>query len=241
MRRSVNLVGAGVLVAGLAASGAQAAFFSFASDSADQAWTFQSTSPTTFVNGTGVNNPIILNIDDNNGILPTLQFSTHFTSSTTIAFAGDVVVGGAVSHNYTAVGNFSFVDNSTNIAILTGTYSAQLFTARGAASSWFTTATMQGDNSSGSVNLNWGGATLAGYGLTANTNYAGAFAFALDSINTSGAIPYSGQNPGVGLTNSLPNANWFSEASFVASTVPAPASLSLLGLGGLIAARRRRS
>ena len=90
------------------------------------------------------------------------------------------------------------------------------------------------------MNLTWSGAALPGYGLVPGT-VPGEFAFALDTLNTNGAIPYGGLSPGVGLTNSLPNAPWFSEASFVAATVPAPATLVLLGAGGLLAGRRRRS
>lgn len=223
-----------------ASGAAQAAFFSFSSDSADHAWTFTGNG-STFTQATSANDPIVLMIDDNNGPLPALVFSTRFTATTTLAFAGDVPVGGAVSHNYTASGSFTFVDIATNTPILTGAYTGQLFTARGAASSWFTTAALQGSSAGNSVmNLTWSGAPLPGYGLLPGAA-PGEFAFALDTINTSGVIPYGGQSPGVGLTNSLPNAPWFSEASFVAATVPGPAGLALLGLAGMVAGRRRRA
>jgi len=221
---------------------AQAAFMSFASDSADRAWTFTGSGGTFTSNSLGGNaNPIILNIDDNNGVQPRLEFSCAFASTTTFTFAGDVTVGGVISHNYSASGTYSFTDIATGTTIFSVTYSGMLLTARGSSNSWFTTAALQGDNTGGSVAMTWSGANLPDYGLANNTIYRGGFAFALDSINTSGAIPYGGGSTGVGLTNNLPNATWFAESSFVATTIPAPAGLSLLALSGLMGARRRRS
>jgi MYXO-CTERM domain-containing protein len=220
---------------------AHAAFMSFASDSADRAWTFTGSGSSFTANSLGGSaNPIILNIDDNNGPQPTLQFSCAFTSTTTIAFAGDVTVGGAISHNYTASGSYSFTDLATNTTIFSVTYSGLLFTARGGSGTWLTTAALQGDNTGGSVTMTWSGANLPNYGLANNATYHGGFSFALDAINTSGVIPYGGQNPGASLTNNLPNATWFSEASFTATTVPTPAGLSLLALSGALGTRRRR-
>lgn len=223
------------------AGSAQAAFFSFASDTADHAWTFTGNG-NTFTQATGVNDPIILMIDDQNGTLPSLQYSCRFTATTTLVFAGNVAVGGAISHNYSAGGTFSFVDIATNQPILNGSYAGQLFTARGLQSSWFSTAALQGDSTSGTMNLNWTGATLPGYNLTANTVYPGQFSFSLDALNTNGTLPWGGQGPGVNLNASnFPNATWFSEASFVATNnIPAPAGLSLLGAAGVLGARRRR-
>ena len=232
-----------VCVAALAAlaGSADAALFSFASDTADHAWTFTG-SGATFSQATGVNDPIVLVIDDMNGPLPRLEFSCRFTASTTLTFAGNVNVGGAVSHNYAASGSFSFVDVSTNVTILSGAYSGQLFTARGAALSWFTTAALQGDSTVGTMNLTWGGANLPGYNLATNTVYPGQFGFSLDAINTNGIIPWGGQGAGVNLgANNFPNATWFSEGSFVATNnIPAPAGATLLGLAGVLGARRRR-
>jgi hypothetical protein len=225
-----------------AAGAADAAFFSFASDSADRAWTF-SGSGSTFNAASlgGANNPVILNIDDNNGTQPRLEVSCALTASTTIAFAGDVPVGGAISHNYTASGSYSFLDIASGTTILSVTYSGLLFTARGGPGTWFTTAALQGDNTAGTVTMTWSGANLPAYGLANNAIYRGGFSFALDAINTSGGIPYAGQNPGLNLTNNLPNATWFAESSFAATTLPSPSSLTLLGLSGLIGARRRRA
>jgi hypothetical protein len=231
-----------VAVAALSAGSAHAAFMSFASDSADHAWTFTGNGSTFTSTSLGGNaNPILLNIDDNNGPAPDLQFSCAFTSTTTLTFAGDVNVGGVISHNYTASGNYNFTDVATGTTIFTVTYTGMLFTARGSNTSWFTTGALQGDNTGGNVTMTWTGANLPNYGLANNAIYRGGFSFALDSINTSGALPYAGGSSGVNLTNNLPNATWFAESSIVATTIPAPARLSVLGLSALIGARRRRS
>ncbi|MEX2219467.1 MAG: hypothetical protein WD749_12005 [Phycisphaerales bacterium] len=234
--RITGAISAAALAA--AASSADAALFSFASDTASGAWTFTG-SGAAFSNATGVL-PVTLLIDDHNGALPTLEVSTRFAANITLAHAGSVPVGGGFSHNYLASGNYSFTDIATNQVILTVNFSGQLFTAHGGQSSWFSTAALQGSNNTGSTVLTWSGASLPTYNLLAGP-HNGGFAFALATLNTSGAIPYTGQSLGVGLTNNLPNATWFAEASWAATTVPAPAALPLLAAAGLFASRRRRA
>lgn len=230
------------LVALAAAAGtADAALLSFSSGSAGGSWTWTG-SGSNVTDATGPNAPIILDIDDSNGVLPTLSVSTQFNAQYTLSYVASVPLGnGAFSHNYLASGSFSFQDMVSGTTLLTVNFANCLYTARGAVSSWFTTGALQGDPGAGaSVNMVWSGAALPGYGLTPGA-LTGGFAFDKTAVNTSGAIPYGGQNPGVGLTNNLPNATWFSEGSFSAYTnVPAPGSLALLGLAGLVGARRRR-
>ena len=226
----------------LTAGSAQAAFFSFASDTADHAWTFTG-SGANVSDATGVNDPIILHIDDNNGVLPRLDVSTQFNASYSLVFQGDVSLGGGVfSHNYLASGSYQFIDIPSGTTLLTVNFTNCLFTARGGAASWFSTAALQGDDGNGAtVSMIWGGANLPGYGLAPGALPAPrGFGFDHTALNTSGVIPWNGQNPGVGLTNMLPNATWFSEASFSASTAPAPGGVAVLGLAGLALARRRR-
>jgi uncharacterized protein (TIGR03382 family) len=230
----------------LSAGTAQAAFFSFASDSRDHAWTF-SGSGANIVDATAPNDPVLLMIEDNNGALPALQVSTQFNAQIALTFAGDVNLGGgAVSHNYLATGSFSFIDVAAGLPVLTVNFSNCLYTSRGATNSWFTTGALQGDDGAGAtVTMTWSGANLPGYGLApGNLGSPRGFGFDLTAINTSGAIPYAGQNPGVGLdaNSHLPNATWFSESSFSASAsvVPAPGAGAVMGLAGLAALRRRR-
>jgi len=234
------LIGAGCMALALA-SPVRAGFLSFDSDHADQAWTFRGNGTGFNAQSLGASDFLALHVDDNNGVLPRLTFTTRFTANITMAFAGDVNLGGgSISHNYAASGSFSFVDVATNNMLLTVSFTNALFTARGGAGSWGTTAGLQHDNTTGGVTMVWTGTDLPGYSLTPGGISARELGFALDSINTSGAIPYAGQGPGAGLTGgSMPNATWYAEASFVAA-IPAPASLSLLGLAGLGAFRRRR-
>ncbi len=227
-------IGHFALVALAAAAGtANAAVLSFSSSTAGGSWTWGGNGSNVHDN-TGTSAPIILDIDDNNGPLSTLSVSTQFDANYTLAFAGTTNLGnGAFAYNYLASGSFSFQDVVSGTTLLTVNFSNCLFTARGSATAWFTTASLQGQPGAGaSVNMVWSGASLPAYGLVPGP-LTGDFGFEHVAINTSGAIPYAGQNPGVGLTNNLPNANWFSEGSFSATTaIPAPGSIALLGAVG---------
>jgi hypothetical protein len=229
-------------IVALAAGSANAAFLSFASDTADRAWTFTG-SGATFANGTGASDPIVLHVDDNNGQLPRLDVSVRFNASVTLSYVASVPLGGGTfSHNYLASGTFSFVDMLSGSTLLTTTFSNALYTARGAQNSWFTTGALQGDAMGGAtVNSVWSGAALPAYGLVPGQVDSQGFGFDLTVVNSSGAIPYTFQSPGVSLgSNFLPSQTWFSESSYSAALLPSPGSMSLLGLAGLIVARRRR-
>jgi len=187
-------------------------------------------------------------IDDDNGPAVPLQVSVSFSAQYTLSFVGSVPLpGGAISYNYAAAGQFTFTDVATNTALLTTTFSNALFTARGSDTAWFTTGALQVDSSGGAtVSMVWGGANLPAYGLAPGSlnGVPRGFAFDLTTINTSGAIPYGGLNPGVAINanTKLPTATWFSESSYSSTArVPAPAgSMALMGLGGLALRRRRR-
>src|SRR5204862_314921 len=106
------------------------------------------------------------------------------------------------------------------------TFSNVLFTARGTASSWSTTAAIQGDNSLGAtVNMTWSGANLPGYGLATGGQYNGGFGFDLTALNTSGVIPWGAPNPGTRkIWCAIRNRSARPSAALVAPTT-APASL----------------
>jgi MYXO-CTERM domain-containing protein len=232
----------------LAAGSANAALFSFASDSADHAWTYTGNGAN-ISNGTNGNaDPLVLMIDDDNGPALPLQVSVSFSAQYTLSFVGQVPLpGGAISYNYAANGQFVFTDIASGTALLTTTFSNALFTARGNETAWFTTGALQVDSSGGAtVSMVWGGATLPAYGLAPGSlnGLPRGFAFDLSAINTSGAIPYGGQNPGVAINanTKLPSSQWFSESSYSATgrVIPAPGALALMGLGGLALRRRKR-
>jgi hypothetical protein len=195
----------------------------------------------------GSSDPILLDIDDENGTAPRIEVSVSFAAQYTLTFVGSVnLPSGAVSYNYAASGQFTFTDIASGTTLLTTNFSNALFTARGNATSWFTTGSLQVDDSGGAtVSMVWSGGNLPAYGLTPGSLNGSprGFGFDMTVINTSGSIPYNGTGAGVAInaTTKLPSSNWFSEGSFSSSVrVPAPGSLALLGLGGLAIRRRRR-
>lgn len=235
-------------LAGMALLGgtANAALFSFASDTADRNWTFiGGNAANHFHDGVGPNGKVDLMIDDNNGPLPTLTFSTRLQAQFDLTYVGSLPLGnGDFSHNYLVAGQFTFVDIATGTPLLFTTFSDGLFTARGGQNSWYTTAGFGADNFGGAkINMSWGGAALPGYGLNPGTfiNPQG-FQYTLTAINTSGKLPYDMSSPGVPLdSHGLPAQEWFAEGSYSASgNVPAPGAIVLSGMGILAAARRRR-
>jgi len=231
----------------LAAGSANAAFFSFATDTSDHSWVYTGSGANIQNATNGSSDPMTLVIDDENGLASPLQVSVAFSAQYTLTFVGSVnLPGGAISYNYAASGQFVMSDIATGTALLTTTFSNALFTARGDQSRWFTTAGLQVDDSGGStLSMIWGGAALPQYGLApgALNGSPRDFNFGLTVINTSGSIPYNGTGPGVAINanTKLPSQTWFSESSFAAAArVPAPGSLALLGLGALAMGRRRR-
>jgi uncharacterized protein (TIGR03382 family) len=226
----------------IAAGTANAAIISFASSTSDTSWTFTGNGGAV-TDATGPTDFLTLHIDDDNGPLPVISVSTQFNSQYNLAYVGSLPLGGGdFSHNYLGSGSFSFQDVASGVTILTVNFSNALFTARGGQASWYTTAALQGDNNGGAtVSYTWNGPALPAYNLIPGTS-PGDFAFDLAVLNSSGAIPYAGQAPGRALgANSLPSGQWWSEASYTGFTqIPAPGSLTLLALAGLVAARRRR-
>jgi hypothetical protein len=226
-------------------AGAQAAFFSFAADTLDQTWTFTGNG-SSVTSATG-SSPVLLHIDDNNGAQPRLSVSASFSAQISLTFVGSVPMpGGAEAMVYAANGSFAFTDVVAGVPLLTTNFTNALFTTRGSDNTWGTTATLQVDHGMGAtVSMVWGGAALPAYGLLPGMLDGGrGFAFDMVSLNSSGAIPYDGQSPGVSLNpgTHLPLSQWFAESSFSAygSVIPAPGSLALLGIGALAARRRRR-
>lgn len=234
---------AAIAALALAAGSAHAGLFSFASDTTNNSWTFTGNGANV-ANGTGPTDFVTLNIDDNNGAQPTIAVSTVFVANYNLTYVASIPLGGGTfSHNYLGSGSFSFTDAAAGTTLLTINFTNALFTARGGQNSWFSTAALQGeDGNGGTVTMNWSGANLPAYGITPGVIGGGNFGFSHTALNSSGALPYSGQSPGRALgANMLPSGQWWSEASFSATNVPASGSIALLGLAGLVAARRRRA
>jgi len=240
-----GLIAASTVALAFASGTAQAALFSFASDSNPNQWTFTGNGGN-ITAATGAT-PLTLNIDDNNGPSPAIQVSVSFVAQYTLTFVGSVnLPGGAQALSYAANGSFTFSDGAN--PLLTTTFTNALFSVRASPNNiWATTASLQVDDGLGAtVSMVWGGANLPAYGLApgALTGTPRGFGFDFTAINSSGAIPYNGEAPGraIDATTKLPTGQWWSESSYsaVANVIPSPGSLALLGLGGLAITRRRR-
>jgi MYXO-CTERM domain-containing protein len=231
----------------LVAGSANAAFFSFASDTADHHWTFfGGPAANQFRDGILPGGKLDLLVDDNNGPLPTLTFSTRLIAQFDLAYAGSIPLGnGDFSHNYFVSGEFTFLDLSSMSPLLVTTFSGGLFTARGGQDSWYSTAGFGADNfGAASINMSWHGSTLPGYGLQPGQFVdPQGFQYTLSALNTSGQIPYDMSSQGVTLNRDMyPSQQWFAEGSYSASSnVPTPGALVLTGMGIFAAARRRRA
>jgi MYXO-CTERM domain-containing protein len=245
----------------LSAGAAQAQFFSFASDTNDQAWTFQYNPQTNRITHSAAeSNPIRLLVDDRNGPLVPVGIDTEFRADMGLAPLQAVDLGGGEwLHVYSLSGSFEFlVDVGGNLEVaMRVEFSDATLTARGTADRWRMTANISGSDSEGDN-------TLVTYSFFqplldlvpdfANCGLASGdsigpddFAFTLTSLNTSGAVGFDPamdpDNIGtpIGTPGGLPIQTWWSEGSFSGSAViPSPASLALFGLGGLALTRRRR-
>lgn len=235
-------IGVSVLVAAGAAAEPNVTF-SFASDTASgpaTAQTFRGEA------GSGVveisRSRVGLLADDANGPLPTLDFDdTLFYADFQLTYDSSVTLGtGQTLHAYRLDGTFRFDAVSTmSVAIENG-----VFTSLGDADSWGSTATIQASSIAGStVTYTWDRESYPAYNLFqgVSTSDMTDASFTLTNLLSFTA---GGTKPGVDLDPQtlLPDEKWQSEGSYSGSAffIPAPATLAMLGAGGVIAARRRR-
>ncbi len=242
-------------VVGLATS-AQATFFSAASDVNDQSPTFLGTAASggSFtMTDSGPSNRFNLLVDDNNGPLPSLTFSTNFVANLSATFLAPTPINGSTMlYTYAVTGSFSFVDPGTGHALLTctiGSANPALLSVQGSDTTWFTTGAVLGADSYADVTYTVSqdlvnaiinaGHTAAEYGLTTgNSSGPDDFAFDLSKLNIG-----DGTTP-VSLDGMMPTTAWQSEGSYSGSAfynnIPAPGTLAIAGFGGLALTRRRR-
>jgi len=236
----------GAVAVTFAGTAANATLFSFASDVADTRWTWTGDGAS-MTDGLDAENPLTLLIDDDNGVLPELEFDVEFVADFTIEHVSSDSVDGIVLHNYTVDGEFSFVDNSGTepMTILSAVFSNGVLTAPGDESNWGTNAAVIASDLFTDVTYT-SGLENPDYGLFLGESIGGDdFSFELTLLNTSGALPYDGEDPGVPISvdgDSLPSEMWFAEGSFsgAATFVPAPSAAGLLALAGLAGLRARR-
>lgn len=224
----------------LAAASANAAYFSFASDNLSSESTFRGGGSSM---GSGLlNGRVDLLIDDNNGVLPTLTFgNTVFNADFSgITLRGSSTYAGTTTLVYSLSGWFSFTQNSDagSMNLLTVNFEDAVMTVQSKNNKWLTTGSVLGSDQFTSVaattDLN-----LAGYDLAPGALKDVDFAFGLTALKTVNG----GSGVSIDAISKLPTARWEAEASYngTASMIPAPGSLALAGLGGLVCARRRRT
>jgi MYXO-CTERM domain-containing protein len=241
---------AALVVAALAGA-ANATLFSFASDNANHtAFTFIGKGSS--IAAAPQDNPTILYVDDNNGPLAPIFGPTRFVADLRISFLASVPLGGGnFIHNYALSGgggafDFGWVDFATGAPILTakirGTGHAE--TAVGPAFGWGSTATLQGaDSQDADVVYTWWGDDLPAYGLYKGDSVGhDDFSFTLTWLQHDGILGVPLDSDDASPDFKLPATTWISEGSFSGSAnfVPTPGAIALLGLGGLVAGRRKR-
>jgi hypothetical protein len=221
-------------------SAAQADFFSFGSDSNPDGPTFLGgrNVPGRFrdaapVDPSGSVTSNLLWDADEDGPLQSVLVPSVFR------FQGDFTnysrqnVFGVFIHSYTATGFAEYRTIGTNELALRIDFTNAVFTSVSSAeTSWGATATLQDQSRTDTALTFTAGSALPG------ANYAGRtgdFAFTLSNLRAT-----QGGAVSINTATGNPTIEWRSEGSFSAHVVPAPAALSVLGLAGLTAGRRRR-
>jgi hypothetical protein len=221
----------------IAAGAAQAATFSFASDTNPSDFTFAGAGGEVR-DAQDPTDPVVLLVDDSNGPLPAISFNVEFEAEFDIDYVNSAQVApGVYTHSYALNGTFSFRQAGNDL--LRGTITDGAMVALGGGVSWGSTGTILGSDDPGSVEYTWLGADLpAGYGVFNGTSVG------IDDAAFTLTFLQSALGSGVSLhpITLLPLGEWTSEGSFsgTAFFVPAPGSITLLGAAGLAGSRRRR-
>lgn len=225
-------------VLALAAGSAQAAFFSFASDTNQNGPTFRNTGAngstlndggTLNTNGS-VNGPLLADLDEDGPNAP-ISINARFTFNGSLSNYQAISLSSGFLHTFRVNGTFSFLDAATSGNVMTATFANAVFASySNTASTLGRTASIQANaGTDPTLAFSFGGA-LGTESLPEDEN----FVFTLTSLrNSSGGFVTVTPNGTLG--------DLRSEGSFSAAAIPAPGAVALLGLGGLIVARRRRA
>jgi len=261
----VALAGAALAVA---AGQANATLFSFAANTNTNPYTLAGTAGGAGGAGSAFSitdfsrpNTYTLLVDDNNGPLPSISIPVELRVAFTASNGQNIVITPNVlyQHTYRVTGTFGFYDMMGN-AIMTANIgspgdttgaSGAVMSVPGGLNTWSTAGAIVGNDQSsvmtytfmqGLVNALGGASTAAQYGLSVGSTTStgtgiNSFGFTMSTINN------GTMNAQVALdANGVPTGTWRSSSSFsgATGTIPAPGAAALLGIGGLIARRRRR-
>lgn len=225
------------LALAISAGAANAATFSFASDSNQTDFTFAGVG-NSVTDAQDPTDPVVLLLDDNNGPAPALSYNVEFDASFTITHvASNQVAPGVFTHAYALNGSFTFSQGGS--ALLKVSIADGALIALGQQATWGSTDTILGSDDPGSVEYEWFGGDLPAYGVyngvSIGTDDA---AFTLTFLQTA-----LGSGVALNPQTMLPDVRWNSEGSYsgTAFFVPAPGAIALTALAGLVASRRRRN
>lgn len=246
------------------AGSAHATFFSFASDNSHQAPTFNGTSGSggSFTITSPANSPFNLLIDDDNGAAPALSVPTRLVTNLTATSVGMSGFGSFMTYNYAVSGNVDFNDASNNLLLRINIAQAgpAVMTVVGGATTWGTAGAIIGADMFSTISYQLTPAGFAAFQAAASSAgqslglykvfAAGTasppndFGFTLTALGRQGN-PIGGTAVTIDPQTKLPTVAFQSESSYSGSVgqfpIPAPSSVALLGMAGLLTGRRRRA
>lgn len=239
------------LAAGVAQAGVvtEPVSFSFASDTADTAWTFEGVGAT-IAHGLGDTDTIGLVIDDLNGPLDALTLDASFFAEFTLSgHTATNIFGSTWLHSYAVEGTFGFQGPGGEDWLI-AVFDDSVFTSPGSETRWSSTGAALGSDDFAGVRYQATGAFIAaidaalgGSATAADYGIFEGFSVDPDDFGFDFTVLNSGPN-GVAIDpqTGLPTNEWRSEGSYSGSAtfVPTPGAAALAGLGLVTVARRRR-
>lgn len=261
--RPAPAVAAAALALACAAAPARATYYSFASDVNSGAFTLSGSavSGSSFsITEAVANNLFTLVVDDGNGGLTPKTMDARLQVNFTATHATSTALGGGLfTHNYLLTGAISFYSVATTpnvpagqllFTVTLGPGGIGLFSPTGTATTWSSAGALFSSDSISDVRYNWtsafidalgGSATAAAYGISGAVSTAPFATLADDWAFTNTVLnAIGGGTVSIDATTKLPTNRWSTEGSFSGSSyVPAPGSVALLGVAGLLARRRR--